>query len=95
MFFLAKQIASSVTRLKISKRFLNFWEVNLQKRRRNICFPTRSFPPFYLVILKSVSYFCFSNVLFVTDFYGKVTAKGKVGVRKFLESFWKVLYGKP
>lgn len=85
MFFPTKQIVSSVTRLKNLKRFLNFWEVNLQKRRRNICFPTRSFPPFYLVILKSVLYFCFSNVLFVTDFWNKYPTNDEAGVRQNMD----------
>jgi len=39
-------------------------------------------PPFYLVILKSVSYFCFCNVLFVTDFYGKFGKNAHTGLRQ-------------
>jgi len=68
--------------------------VNHQKRKRNICFPTRSFLPFYLAIFEisfvNLLLIVFYNDLFLTDFYGKVTAKEQVRVRKFLESFWKV-----
>ncbi|MGO4708066.1 hypothetical protein AB4Y90_02895 [Chryseobacterium sp. 2TAF14] len=38
--------------IKKIEALLNFWEVNLQKRKRNICFPTRSFLPSYQVILE-------------------------------------------
>ncbi|PZU20184.1 MAG: hypothetical protein DI622_08250 [Chryseobacterium sp.] len=68
--------------------------MNHQKRKRNICFPTRSLLPFYLAIFEisfvNLLLIVFYNDLFLTDFYGKVTAKEKVRVRKFLESFWKV-----
>ena len=57
MFFLAKLIASSRNRLK-KKRFLNFWEVNLQKRKRNFCFPSQRF--------FSVLSGCFLEISFVT-----------------------------
>ncbi|HCR77702.1 MAG TPA: hypothetical protein DIW37_15135 [Chryseobacterium sp.] len=52
-FSSSQEINPELYTVKIFEALLKFfWEVNLQKRKRNICFPTRSFLPFYLVIFE-------------------------------------------